>query len=76
MAEHPDRTGHYRLLANRLRALATAAQLPEVRAELLWLAHSYDRLADAELSRIEDGFRVLGTLESLPAKNLGQIEEA
>lgn len=77
LAQHPDRAGHYRLLANRLRGLATAAQLPEVRAELLWLAHSYDRLADApELSRIEDGFRVLETLESLPAKNLGQIEEA
>jgi len=77
LADGPDRTAHYRLLADRLRGLATAAQLPEVRAELLWLAHSYDRLADApELTRIEDSRRVLETLDRVRANQLERPEDS
>ena len=48
------------LAANKLRALAEAAQYPEIRAELLWLAQSYERLAgDPTMNRIVDGFRSL-----------------
>jgi len=64
-------------MADRLRGLATASFLPEVRAELFWLAHNYDRLADApELTRIEEGFRVLETRDGFPANNLKQAQEA
>jgi hypothetical protein len=65
LAEHVDRTGHYRLLADRLRELADNAQFPEIRAELLWLAQSYERLAAApELTRIAEGCRSLEILDA------------
>jgi hypothetical protein len=55
-------------MAQRLRGLADVAQFPEIRAELLWLAQSYDRLADApEITRIMEGCRVLEILD--PASN-------
>jgi hypothetical protein len=41
-----ERTQEYRRLAERLRGLSERASLPEAKAELLWLAQSYERLAD------------------------------
>ena len=60
MFEGNERADHYRALAERLRALAIASRQPEVRAELLWMAQSYERIAEGpELARIADGCRVL-----------------
>src|ERR1051326_1205865 len=60
LSDHVDRIGQYRHLAARLRGLAEAAHLLETRAELLWIAQSYERLADAPgLTRIVDGHRTL-----------------
>jgi hypothetical protein len=60
LSESVERTQEYLLAANKLRALAEAAQYPEIRAELLWLAQSYERLAgDPTMNRIVDGFRSL-----------------
>ena len=39
------RAEEYERLAERLRGLSERANLPEARAELLWLAQSYERLA-------------------------------
>ena len=40
-----ERASEYRRLAERLRGLSDRSALPEARAELLWLAQSYERLA-------------------------------
>jgi hypothetical protein len=42
----PERACEYRAIAEKLRTVASAAKEPSVKAELTWLAHSYDRLAD------------------------------
>ena len=53
-------TQEYQSAAERLRDLALLTKSAEVRAELLWLAQSYERLAgDPTMTRIVDGFRSL-----------------
>jgi hypothetical protein len=71
-----ERAKQYRMAAANLRALADRVQTPEVRAELLWLAQSYDRLADAPaLNRVVDGSRSLEILgDQQIALNGGLIE--
>ena len=64
MAERLERVTEYQLLAERFRGLAVASQFPEIRAELLWLAQSYQRLAEAPgLMRVADGHRVLEAVD-------------
>ena len=47
MALNPDaRAREYREIAAKLRLVASSAIQPGVKAEMTWLAHSYDRLAD------------------------------
>ncbi len=47
-------------MADRLHALAAGAKQPEVRAELAWLAESYQRLAmEPDRHSISDGHRSL-----------------
>ena len=41
-----ERAGHYREIASKLRAVASTSTEASVKAELSWLAHSYDRLAE------------------------------
>jgi hypothetical protein len=53
-----ERAQEYRRLSERLRSLSERANLPETRAELLWLAQSYQRLAWESA----DGFLVDGHL--------------
>jgi hypothetical protein len=57
----PERAGEYRATARKLRAVASAAKEAGVKAELTWLAHSYDRLADkvetSESLAVADGER-------------------
>ena len=41
-----ERAGHYRDIAAKIRLVAGSSTEATVKAELSWLAHSYDRLAD------------------------------
>jgi Ser/Thr protein kinase RdoA (MazF antagonist) len=55
-----ERAEEYRLMAGRLHALAAGAKQPEVRAELGWLAQSYERLAmEPDRRSITEGHRSL-----------------
>jgi hypothetical protein len=55
-----ERAEEYQRTAARLHTLALAAVLPEVRAELLWLAQSYQRLASMPATTcIVEGHRSL-----------------
>lgn len=61
MSPGSKRAEAYERLAERLRALSERATLPEARAELLWLAQSYERLArESAGGLLMDGY---------PAKN-------
>ena len=63
------------MAAANLRGLAARVHSPEVRAELLWLAQSYERLAaDTTTDRIVDGFRSLEILDQQIAPNGGLVE--
>ena len=77
-----ERAQEYQIAADTLRGLALLLKAPEVRAELLWLAQSYERLAaDTTTDRIVDGFhslevpdqQITGALEAVEksAANLG-----
>jgi hypothetical protein len=63
-----SRAIEYRRLAERLRSLSERAGLPEAKAELLWLAQSYERLARVSADGVlMDGYAPLErhTSESL-----------
>jgi hypothetical protein len=69
LSESVERAQHYILAAAKLRGLADGAGLPEVRAELLWLAQSYERLAlDQTANKIVEGCRSLEIVPERPPK--------
>ena len=71
MALNPDaRAREYREIAAKLRLVASSAIQPGVKAEMTWLAHSYDRLADkveaSESLLILDAVRSVAITEVKP----------
>jgi hypothetical protein len=60
LSSSSERAEDYRRLAGRLRGLSKRAALPEARAELLWLAQSYERLAhESDGGLLMDGYSPL-----------------